>query len=214
MDLRKELRELSRLYESVGPINKLLLVISFFLSISSIASLSETVFKWKGFILDGIQFYQVFLVSPIIDYAAPLGLSYTRVEVHSIVMLSIATTLAMKLFTLDQVNFSQILKKKYGTAVSPRLSFFRFISIAYPLGLWVGYGISDDEVKLVPSLIVLLTYPIMLSGMHLCMTKLIKDSKELLGTFNYSKVYYTYLLLVSLVIGVLGAINAGLTKIA
>ncbi len=72
MDLRKELRELSGLYESVGPINKLLLVISFFLSISSIASLSETVFKWKGFILDGIQFYQAFLASPIITMQRPL----------------------------------------------------------------------------------------------------------------------------------------------
>ena len=40
---------------------KVIWVVSVILASSSIASLSETVFAWKGFILDGVEFYRELL---------------------------------------------------------------------------------------------------------------------------------------------------------
>jgi hypothetical protein len=43
---------------------KIWLVLSAFLASASIASLSETVVKWKGFILDAVMFYQTWIADP------------------------------------------------------------------------------------------------------------------------------------------------------
>ena len=53
------------------------LVLAFFLTTSSLASLSETVFKWKGFILTGIEFYQEWIQGPIKILGPKVGLNYT-----------------------------------------------------------------------------------------------------------------------------------------
>lgn len=48
------------------------LVLSAYLAVSSIASLSETFVKWKGFILDGVLFYQRNVRFPIRNLLTPL----------------------------------------------------------------------------------------------------------------------------------------------
>ncbi|KRI00541.1 hypothetical protein AO057_11735 [Curvibacter sp. PAE-UM] len=46
---------------------KVFLVIALFLTTTSLASLSEAVFKWKGFILDALTFYQTWISHPLVE---------------------------------------------------------------------------------------------------------------------------------------------------
>lgn len=44
---------------------KIFLVLSLFLASGSVASLSETIIKWKGFILDAVLFYKTYYNDPL-----------------------------------------------------------------------------------------------------------------------------------------------------
>ncbi|MGL5471573.1 MAG: hypothetical protein ACRDCT_25930, partial [Shewanella sp.] len=78
MNIRESFIEAVELYKKAGSLNRIFIMISFFLSVSSIASLSESIFKWKGFILDAVDFYQHYIAEIIIYYAGFVGLSYTQ----------------------------------------------------------------------------------------------------------------------------------------
>lgn len=49
------------------------LILSGFLAISSVASLAETVTKWKGFFKDAVSFYHDWISLPLRNLIAPLG---------------------------------------------------------------------------------------------------------------------------------------------
>ncbi|MCD9528442.1 hypothetical protein [Photobacterium carnosum] len=76
MGFHSDYEEVVLVFHKVGPLQKVLLALSFFTSVSAMASLSETIFKWKGFILDAVAVYQDYFVAPIIKYSAILGLHY------------------------------------------------------------------------------------------------------------------------------------------
>ena len=71
MGLKADIEEVSRVWKSAPWRVKIFLGLALFLSTSSIASLSEAIFKWKGFALDALTFYRTYLVEP-------LGIQLTR----------------------------------------------------------------------------------------------------------------------------------------
>ncbi len=75
MKWKKEFEELKDLWSKSSWFIRILLIFSFFLSVSSIASLSDKIFAWKGFILDGVTFYRSAIRSKIISLFDWLNLS-------------------------------------------------------------------------------------------------------------------------------------------
>ena len=65
MSLKKDIDEMRTAWLQASWRIRVWLVISGFLALSSIASLSEAVFKWKGFILDAVTFYREWVRVPL-----------------------------------------------------------------------------------------------------------------------------------------------------
>jgi hypothetical protein len=80
---------------------KVAISIAIFLSISSIASLSEIIFKWKGFIFDAIEFYRHWIVQPLRNFASFFGLTYySKAEVDSMIIYSMITATSLRIIGL------------------------------------------------------------------------------------------------------------------
>ncbi|HIF5692802.1 TPA: hypothetical protein ACX3DQ_003909 [Vibrio parahaemolyticus] len=215
MGFHSDYEEILSAFHRVGPLQKVLLILSFFMSISAIASLSETIFKWKGFILDAVAVYQDCFVAPIVEYSALFGLHYEQHEVHSAVLLSTMVVLGMRLLMLGQLSAFEKISEDSGREIKPKLTYFKCISILFPVCLWLGYGLTDSSFKLMLHIVVLLIYPVFLVGPKIFMHLIGSENSYLeKGRFSYFKTYYAYLFAIAVVIGVLGAINTGLTKIA
>ncbi|WP_164996844.1 hypothetical protein [Vibrio anguillarum] len=160
MVFHSDYEEVVSVFNKVGPLQKVFLVFSFFMSISAIASLSETIFKWKGFILDAVAAYQNYLVLPLIHYAELGGLHYQEHEVHSAVILSTTVALGMRLLMLGQLFAFKKISEDRGSEIQPKLTYFKIMSILFPVGLWLAYGVTDSEIRLMPQVVMLLIYPV------------------------------------------------------
>ena len=57
MDVIKELQEVEKLWGNRTLIGKLFLLFALFLTFASVGSLADSVFKFKGFLADGLSFY-------------------------------------------------------------------------------------------------------------------------------------------------------------
>lgn len=68
MGLKADMSEVTEAWSSAPWRVRLFLVICLFLSTSAIASLSDTVFKWKGFVLDAVNFYRQLFAAPLVHY--------------------------------------------------------------------------------------------------------------------------------------------------
>jgi hypothetical protein len=67
LGLKADFDEVLSIWRSAPWRVRLWLALSLFLASGSIASLSEAVAKWKGFILTGVDFYRFIFVSPMIS---------------------------------------------------------------------------------------------------------------------------------------------------
>ncbi len=65
MSLISDLKEAKSLWTKSSCTFRIGLVFSTFMATGSIASLSDVVFKWKGFILEGILFYRSWVSTPL-----------------------------------------------------------------------------------------------------------------------------------------------------
>ncbi|MDO9333363.1 MAG: hypothetical protein Q7T57_02435 [Dehalococcoidales bacterium] len=65
MGLKGDLDEAVKDWPKSNRLIKAWLVFSVFFSTLQLASLSEAVFKWKGFVLDGVNFYREWFTTPI-----------------------------------------------------------------------------------------------------------------------------------------------------
>jgi len=66
MGLKSDLDEVTQHWSRAPWRVKIFLAIALFLSTSSLASLSEAVFRWKGFVLDALGFYRQWVAEPIV----------------------------------------------------------------------------------------------------------------------------------------------------
>ncbi|NQY07446.1 MAG: hypothetical protein HRT68_14930, partial [Flavobacteriaceae bacterium] len=73
MALIDDLKSAGDLWENGTILTRAAIVLSTFLASGAIASLSDTVFAWKGFILDGINVYKTWVVHPMLQLASDFG---------------------------------------------------------------------------------------------------------------------------------------------
>lgn len=69
MGLKSDIDEVTQHWSRSPWRVKVFLLIALFISTSSLASLSEAVFKWRGFILDALAFYKIFVSQPLAQAA-------------------------------------------------------------------------------------------------------------------------------------------------
>lgn len=70
-----DLETLRNTWHEISITSKIVGVVGVVMGASSIASLSETVANWKGFILDGIEFYRRWITEPIHEAFTKAGLN-------------------------------------------------------------------------------------------------------------------------------------------
>lgn len=68
MGLKSDIEEVTNYWKHSPWRIKIFLALSLFLSTSSIASLSESIIKWKWFILDALTFYRQWISTPAIEF--------------------------------------------------------------------------------------------------------------------------------------------------
>lgn len=88
MGLKADIEEVTQFWGRSPWRVKVFLSLSFFLSTSSIASLSEAVFKWKGFFLDALAFYRLYVSGPVglqVQHLLSYPLPPTFID-HSIIL--------------------------------------------------------------------------------------------------------------------------------
>lgn len=73
-----DLEELKNKWKDSSILKKLIIIFSFFIAFSSLTSLSDLVFQWKGFIKQGLEFYQANIIHPISNLLANLDLELTE----------------------------------------------------------------------------------------------------------------------------------------
>ena len=92
MSIVDDIKGVKSLWSGASLPFKGLIVVSTFFAVSSITSLSDVIFEWKGFILDGIEFYRGLIVRPLQEFAAQFGLSYARQAVDFFILFCIVSS--------------------------------------------------------------------------------------------------------------------------
>ncbi|MES9859218.1 MAG: hypothetical protein ABW157_20030 [Candidatus Thiodiazotropha sp. LLP2] len=209
MHIQNEINEVKRSFSEGGLLTKLFLILGLFFGISSLTSITATIVEWKGFILNAVNTYQTYFVSPIVSVGQKFGFSYSTEEVHTAILLSICVTVGMRVLALGQVVAFREINRRYGSNASPSLTYFWVMSFAFPTGTWVWYGVSDPVIRPWFIALIFLGYPIFIIAPKLVMAKFGTEPYEK-GQFSYMKSYYSYLLFLFLVVGILAAINTGI----
>nr|ABE73745.1 putative cytochrome/quinol oxidase [Parazoarcus communis] len=87
MDIIEEVKDFKKIWANRTPTGKIILAVSFVLSAISIGSLADTVFAFKGFIVEAINFYQ-HISEPARQYLSDLlGVNISRFSQDSLTML-------------------------------------------------------------------------------------------------------------------------------
>jgi hypothetical protein len=211
MNLEKEILELNAYFKNGGIITRILLGVGFFLTLSSITSLSSKIIEWKGFILDGINFYQSYFVNPISSIAASVGLNYTEIEIHAATATSACIITGMRLLATGQKAVFQSINEKYNSELKPSMIMYWSIAVASPIGIWSWYGIADPTIRVWLLIILMLIYPLFLILPKIYTSKNRDDCLDE-NYFKYIKGYYAYMGSFALVIAILAAINIGIQE--
>ena len=159
MELKDEIKK----YWKESPIwAKVVWVLSVFFASSSIASLSDLVFAWKGFILDGIEFYRA-IISPIKDYFGNLlGIQIKREQADLIVftgffvsayrkfiasrwlvskpnikITSLLFSINVLFWLVTMLLISASILEMLHIAVDILLAFYLFHMLQYPVGIFL-----------------------------------------------------------------------------
>ncbi|WP_435247351.1 hypothetical protein ACMAZD_11710 [Vibrio sp. nBUS_14] len=89
MALVDDIQSAKDLWKNGTLLTRACIVISTFLATGAIASLSDVVFAWKGFILDGINFYRSIIAQPLIQIAEIFSLDISSTEVNFLILTGI-----------------------------------------------------------------------------------------------------------------------------
>lgn len=213
MSIKSDFDEILKSFGKVGPLSKLLMLLTIFLSVSSITSLADKIFEWKGFILNALTTYRDYFVNPITSLAYSIGLKYSPNEIHAAVLGSISISIGMRLLAAGQLVAFNKINEKYNSDVKPNLTFYWVAGILCPIGIWLWHGLSSREPNLSLSIFALLTYPLIIITTKIVMDKFFfKDGYLEKGRFSYLRSYYSYVTLVLIIVGILGAFNTGITR--
>lgn len=189
MGLLGDIKEATENWKEKNLLFKVISVFAFFLAVSSITSLADIIIEWKGFIKDGINFYQNHISNPIRELFSYSGLSYSSIDIDCLIVIGLAfSTLARGEYL--SCRYEKSPKKKFYLSISLQILMYLFFLLLY------GYRDNDWEDSFFVA----------------CFTSLM-----LLSPFLYSNkgVYRREALIIPLsallVVLILAAINKGLT---
>lgn len=210
MNLHKEIDEFTKSFKEGNILTRIVMVVSFILALSSLTELSDKIVKWKGFLLDGLKFYQATFVEPASYLLQQIGLSYTEVEIHVATISSICIATGMRVQILGQKVAFRNISKRYGNEVKPSLVFFWTIGITAPISLWLWLGLNESEIHIWRVIFASVFLPVFMILPKFIMTKLGDYEFFEREDFSYFKSYYLYLSSIILIICIFAAINSGL----
>lgn len=163
--------------------------LSLFLTASSVTSLADQVFQWKGFILTGIEFYRTWVTGWLRKLGSLFGVSYSASDVDQIVLIWILSVSVIRIILMDE---GPIRRKLYRVFASVGL-----VSIAVGVFLWPG----DPA----PWWMLLGMLP-MYVGSGFCLSWFSLDRRRVLWVFFTPGAFAVSVVLL------LGAINSGLSR--
>lgn len=210
LDLRKEVNELKESFREGNTLTKIVMVLGFFLTLSSLTELSSKIVAWKGFILDGLKFYQSIFVEPVSYISSYIGLSYTELEIHVATVSSICIAIGMRVQMMGHKVAFRKISEKYGNEISPNLTFFWVMAIVGPIGVWLWFGLIDPHIYIWWVIFVSMFLPLFMVAPKVILSKFGDYEFFEKGDFSYFKSYHIYIVSILLIIGILAAINTGL----
>jgi hypothetical protein len=210
LDLSKEFNELKSSFKEGNILTRIVMVMGFFLLLSSMAELSEKIVVWKGFILDGLRFYHSIFVEPITYLSSHIGLNYTELEIHVATVSSICTSIGIRVQMMGQKVALRNISEKYGNEVKPNLTFFWVMGIMVPIGIWLWYGLKDPTIYIWWVIFISIFLPLFMIIPKIILSKFGDYEFFEKGSFSYFKSYYIYISSVLLIICILAAVNSGL----
>jgi hypothetical protein len=168
------------------------LVLSLFLASGSIASLSDTVFRWKGFISDAIVFYQSIVSTPIHNlFKSWLSIELPRGLADSVILLGVTLTANIRVMRHTGESY---IERKYPLFTT----FFFFLAV---IALWLVQSILKVNLFSFPQAILFfLITTIVSTALHL----------KYSGAAKY--LWFAYLLAPFIILSLAAAVNAGLTR--
>lgn len=98
MPLFEDTLSIKKHWSGLSPRMKVFLVVSSLLNFSSLASLSKTVANIKGFLLDGIQYYELVVLEPLKKALFWLDITVTDLHANIIVITAILTVASFRAF--------------------------------------------------------------------------------------------------------------------
>lgn len=117
---------------------KTILVVLLVGTTSSITSLADNIFKWRGFILDGVEYYRSVISNPILDNLAKLGISYPKEYIDIFILYSLLVSASFR----HDVYKKKYNKKEFRKELISRLLFliilFIISSLGYTVFFWLG----------------------------------------------------------------------------
>lgn len=160
------------------------IAIAAFLAVSSVASLADAIFHWKGFILDGIEFYQLWITKPISGLFKRYGLIINSKSIDLLILFG--------LYLTGLLRESIIKKEKIWAAFQVVL----YIAVTIWLASsWVGTDSAPSIWMYLGVFILYLASPIVFGS----------DKEERFA-------YYFPGAVAIIVVLLLGAVNAGLSR--
>ena len=203
MGLQEDLGELKKTWKRSSVWFKVLLIFSTFMTISSVASLSEVVFSWKGFILDGINFYRNSISLPLKDILKSItGIRLDSSFVDVVILTIIFMTTSLRYYWFVATKVLPVWKVIVIMCLVPVIFVIGFLSTAWYRIDWnskknVIYALESETIYLVLSVFLLFIIA------QLVFFKPTKEEKFIL---------FTPLIIAVVCVFLLGAINAGLSK--
>ena len=187
MGLKSDFEELKEVWKGSNLLFKILITVSTFLTFSAITSLADAVFSWKGFIRDGVGFYRLWINQPLSELIKYLGLNVRAEIIDNLVIILI-------------LMFSGIRSANYNrpdVPIGQKLGLY-FVGIALIVvvaKLWAQGTVDHNVIYLAVLLVVFLVGP-------------------LLSKMPNKIIWYLPPICASLGVLILGAVNAGLARVA
>ncbi|MFB5143008.1 heme transporter CcmC [Vibrio diabolicus] len=210
MDLGKEIEEFKLAFKNGNALTRVITVMGFIITASSLAELSSKIVAWKGFILDGLNFYHSVFVEPVAYIATFVGLEYSETEIHVATISSICIAVGMRIQAMGQVVAYRKISERYGKEVTPNLALWWIVAIVVPICQWMWLGVRNPQVY--PWLVVVtsLLFPVFTIIPKVLMSRFGNYEFYEQGSFSYFKSYYIYIGALFLLVCTLAAINSGL----
>lgn len=190
MGLKADFEEVANVWHRAPWRVKVLLAVSFFLSTSSIASLSETVFKWKGFALDALNFYRSYIAHPLTAWMQQL-------VGHPLPSEALDSSVIFTMFFAGMVRV---------VIFRPRSKLSKFVDLTIFLACYLGMLFlfmspgKSSQFSPANSTSVWVLYPAFLLWFYL----FLKGAERILAI--------SYMLAPLLAVAVLGAVSSGLSR--